>query len=166
MPHCRIASVVAGVALIVPISSAAQRPVTVPADVRAACDFVNKVIAKTPGIKVRRSNGSFPLEMLKVPVAGCRVDIDGSMKRLGRENLPSEQLAAAFEAQAWRQLVDFSADGHDGTIFAYAKGSAACLTSGEWDGGSDDEPDAPLADPYRVTVTCGNAAVFVRPEDR
>ena len=80
--------------------------------------------------------------------------------------MPSEQLAAAFEAQAWRQLADFSADGHDGTIFAYAKGSAACLTSGEWDGGSDDEPDAPLADPYRVTVTCGNAAVFVRPEDR
>ncbi len=104
--------------------------------------------------------------MLKAPVTGCRVDIDGSMKRLGKETLPSEQLAAAFEAQAWRQLVDFSADGHDGTIFAYAKGSAACLTSGEWDGGSDDEPDAPLADPYRVTVTCGNAAVFVRPEDR
>ena len=166
MPHCRLASFIAGVALIVPISSAAQRPVTVPADVRAACDFVNKVIAKTPGIKVRRSNGSFPLEMLKAPVTGCRVDIDGSMKRLGNEDVPSEQLAAAFEAQAWRQLPEFSADGHDGTIFAYAKGTAACLTSGEWDGGSDDEPHAPLADPYRVTVTCGNAAVFVRLEDR
>lgn len=136
---------------------------TVPAEVRAACDFVNKVIAKTPGIKVRRSTGAFSLEMLKAPIAGCRIEVEGSMKRLGKANLPTDQLASAFESQAWSQLVDFSADGHDGTAFAYAKGSAACLTSGEWDGGSDDEPDAPLADPYRVTVTCGVASTFVRP---
>ena len=166
MVRFRIASFIAGVALIVPVSSAAQRPVTIPADVRAACDFVNKMMAKTPGIKVRRSTGSFPLEMVKAPIAGCRVDVEGSMKRLGKADPPTDQLASSFEAHAWRQLADFSADGHDGTIFAYAKGSAACLVSGEWDGGSDDEPDAPLADPYRVTVTCGNAAVCVRPEDR
>lgn len=165
MFHNRVVRFATGVVLVFPLTLAAQRPVSIPAGVRAACDFVNKVIAKTPGIKVRRSTGSFPLEMAKAPITGCQVDVEGSMKRLGQRSLPTDQLAAAFEAQAWTELPDFSADGHDGTIFAYAKGSAACVTSGEWDGGSDDEPDAVLADPYRVTVTCGNAAAFVRPEE-
>lgn len=165
MFHNRVVSFAAGVVLVFPLTLVAQRPVSIPADVRAACDFVNKVIARTPGIKVRRSAGSFPLEMVKTPITGCRVDIEGSMKRLGEGSLPTDQLAAAFEAQAWTERAEFSADGHDGTIFAYAKGGAACMTSGEWDGGSDDEPDAVLADPYRVTMTCGNAAAFVRPEE-
>jgi hypothetical protein len=133
--------------------------------VRAACDFVYKVIAKTPGITVRRSTGTFTLEMLRSPIAGCRVDIHGSFKQLGKTPIPSDQLGQAFETERWNGVPEISADGHDGTIFAYAKDRAACLISGEWEGESDDEPDAKLADPYRVTVTCGIASTFVRPQD-
>jgi hypothetical protein len=166
MFHNRVVRFAAGVVLVSPLTFAAQRPVSLPAEVKAACDFVNKVIARTPGIKLRRSTGAFALEMTKRPITGCRVAVDGSMKRLGKGPLPTDQLSAAFEAEAWTDRAEFSADGHDGTIFAYAKGGVACVVSGEWDGGSDDEPDAVLADPNRVTVTCGNAAALVRPEGR
>lgn len=61
-----------------------------------------------------------------------------------------------------QELPEFSADGHDGTSFAFRKGGAACFARGEWDGGADGEPEMPAADPYKVIVFCGEAAMFVR----
>ena len=152
------------VAFALPMSLEAQRGASLPKAVTAACDAVHGAIAKTPGIKERRRTGSFGDETLRAPIASCRIDIDGSMKQLGKADLPTDRLAQYFETQKWDQLPEFSADGHDGTSFAYRKNGAACLVRGQWDGGSDDEPDAPTADPYTVTVLCGHAVDFVRPQ--
>ena len=102
--------------------------------------------------------------MVAAPIDGCRVIIHGSMKALGKKALPTDRLGDTLEKQGWIQMPEFSADGHDGTSFAYKRANVACVIHGEWDGRSDDEPDAPLADPYRVTVLCGNGAAFVRPQ--
>ncbi|MGH9217875.1 MAG: hypothetical protein ACRD1W_01155 [Vicinamibacterales bacterium] len=45
----------------------------------------------------------------------------------------------------------------------YQRGNVACVTRGQWDGGSDDDPAAPPADPYRITVLCADAAAVIRP---
>lgn len=157
----------AGIALIVPVALSAQQRPAVPADVLSACTTVHGVASTTPGTKVQRGNGSFRDEMVEKPIAGCRVVIEGSFKKLGDGRMPADRLSDVFEAQGWTQLPGFSSDGHDGTSFAYKRGNVACVTRGTWDGGSDDAPDAPdlaLADPYRVTVVCGNAAALVRPQ--
>jgi hypothetical protein len=162
MHHDRTRRLAAGIALIVPVVLAAEQRPAVPADAVAACTAAYNVGANTPGTRMQRSNGSFREEMVTAPIDGCRVIIDGSMKALGKQRLPTDRLSDLLEKQGWIQLPEFSADGHDGTAFAYKRATAACVIRGEWDGGSDDDPDAPLADPYRVTVVCGNAAAVVR----
>ena len=150
------------VAFALPVS--AQRGAAPSTDLSAVCDALQAAVAKTPGIKAQRRSGVIADEMLRAPIAACTITIDGSVKRLGKATHPTDRVSDYFEAQKWDQLPDFSADGPDGTVFAYRKSGVSCLVRGEWDGGSDDEPDVPRADPYKVMVLCGNAADFVPPQ--
>ena len=159
----RVRRFAAGVALVIPVALTAQRSSIAPADVTTACGIVYDVGSKTPGTRLQRATGSFRDEAIAAPIQGCRVIIDGSTKALGTQAIPTDRLSEIFESREWQQLPEFSSDGHDGTSFGYRRGSVACIVRGEWDGGSDDEPNAPLADPYRVTAVCGSAAAFVRP---
>jgi hypothetical protein len=101
-------------------------------------------------------------ETFRAPIPGCGITITGSFKRAAATGAAAERLHQAFESRKWQELPEFSADGHDGTSFAFRKGDAACFVRGEWDGGADDEPEIPAADPYKVIVVCGKAAMFVR----
>jgi hypothetical protein len=154
------------VAFVLPIAAGAQTVGAgpLPREVAAACDALHALIVKTPGITARRRSGSIADEMLRAPIAACAIDLEGSFEKLGKASHPTDRAAGYFEAQKWTQLPDFSADGHDGTVFAYRNRGAACLVRGEWDGGSDDAPNVPPADPYRVMVLCGTAGDFVRPQ--
>lgn len=156
----------AGVALIFPLTLAAQRAPAVPADVRAACDEAFMIVAKTAGVKTRRSTGTFNDETFRAPIQGCGITINGSFKKAMPSGAAAERLRQAFESRPWQELPEFSADGHDGTSFAFRKDAVACFTRGEWDGGADGEPETPAADPYKVIVVCGQAAMFVRPAQR
>jgi hypothetical protein len=150
------------VAFALPASIGAQRGPALPKEVAAACDAVHAAVVKTPGIRERRSSGSIADELLRAPIAACRIDIDGSFKKLGKARHPTDRVSDYFEGRKWDQLPDFSADGPDGTTFAYRQNGVACLVRGQWDGGADDEPDVPAADPYQVLVLCGRSADFVR----
>jgi hypothetical protein len=79
---------------------------------------------KTPGIRERRSSGSIADELLRAPIAACRIDIDGSFKKLGKARHPTDRVSDYFEGRKWDQLPDFSADGPDGTTFAYRQNGA------------------------------------------
>jgi hypothetical protein len=154
------------VAFALPIAAGAQTVGAgpLPKEVAAACDALHALMVKTPGITARRRSGSIADEMLRAPIAACAIDLEGSFKKLGKARQPTDRAAGYFDAQKWAPLPEFSADGPDGTVFAYRNRSVACLVRGEWDGGSDDEPNQPAADPYRVTVLCGTAGDFVRPQ--
>jgi hypothetical protein len=60
-------------------------------------------------------------------------------------------------------MMAYSADGTDGTSFAYRKEGVACLVRGQWNGGAAGEPEIPAEDWYKVTVLC-TSPVFT--EDR
>ena len=151
------------VILILPFAVSAQRS-PMAADVRAACDNAFAIIAKTNGIKTRRSTGSFNDETFRAPIPGCRIEIDGSFKKAEKSGAAADNFRDALEQGGWTELAEFSADGHDGTSFAFRKNDVACFARGSWEGGSDDEPEVPPSDPYKVTVICGKAAGFVRPQ--
>ena len=151
-------------AVIMMVTFAAPAQNALPADVRAACDNAFKIISKTQGIKTRRSTGSFNDETFRAPVPGCRIEIDGSFKKAEKSGAAADNFRDALEKTGWTELGEFSADGHDGTSFAFRKNDVACFARGEWDGGSDDEPEVPPSDPYKVTIICGKANQFVRPE--
>jgi hypothetical protein len=129
------------------------------ANVRAACDAAISIASKTPGIKTQRANGTFHDERFRAPISGCRILIDGSFKKSEKSGTPADNLHDSWQLQGWAELADYSADGHDGTSFAFRKGDVACFVRGEWDGGAD-EPEIPPTDPYHVTIICGRAEMF------
>ena len=151
-------------AVLLMVTFAAPAPQALPADVRSACDQAFSIISKTKGIKTGRATGSFNDETFRAPIAGCRIDIDGSFKKAEKSGAAADNFRDALEKGGWTELPEFSADGHDGTSFAFRKGDVACFARGSWDGGADDEPEIPAADPYKVTIICGKANLFVRPE--
>jgi hypothetical protein len=60
-------------------------------------------------------------------------------------------------ADGWEEMLDHSADGPDGTVFAFRRGGVACFFRGEWDGGADDDPEIPAGDWYKVHTGCTQA---------
>jgi hypothetical protein len=138
-------------------------PRTVSSEVRAACDAAYAIAAKTPGVSIQRRTGTFGDETLPEPVFGCGLAISGSFARAQATGDAALRLRQDFEARAWREMPAYSADGTDGTSFAFHRAGVACLVRGTWDGGAADDPDTPAQDWYKVALLC-TSPVF--PENR
>ena len=136
---------------------------TVPNDVRAACDAAYAIAAKTPGTSIERRTGSFRDETLREPVFGCGLAISGSFAKAGAAGDAALRLRDDFSNRAWQEMAAYSADGTDGTSFAFRKAAVACLVRGTWDGGAADDPVLPPMDWYKVALFC-TSPVF--PENR
>ena len=127
---------------------------TLSPQVRAACDSAYKIAAQTPGVSIRRSTGVFSDEAFRQPVLGCRLAISGSFVLAKTSGDAANRLREAFQASEWQEMPGYSADGKDGTAFAFRKARVACLVRGEWNGGADGEPEIPGEDWYKVSVLC------------
>jgi len=162
MPCCRtVLTASLSVLILVPsalgrsaTAGAAAGPRTVSSEVRAACDAAYAVAAKTPGVAVQRRTGTFRDETLRQPVFGCGLAISGSFARAEATGDAAVRLRHDFQARGWQEMAAYSADGTDGTSFAFRKARVACLVRGTWDGGAADDPKIPAMDWYRVTVFC------------
>jgi hypothetical protein len=121
--------------------------------VRAACDLAYRLSAPTGGVSIRRDSGRFQDDTLPRPVEGCRLSMKGSFRR-ARDAAVPDRLHTGFADSGWQELVDYSADGPDGTSFAFRHDQVACVVRGEWDGGDDSEPNDKPGDWYRVTLIC------------
>ena len=130
------------------------KPKTVSSEVRAACDVAYAVAVKTPGVSIGRRTGIFHDQTLPGPVFGCGLAISGSFARAKGSDAAAERLRAGFSAGAWQEMLAYGSDGKDGTSFAFRKAGVACLVRGEWNGGSDEEPEIPAEDWYKVAVVC------------
>ncbi|MDO8678020.1 MAG: hypothetical protein Q7R30_05585 [Acidobacteriota bacterium] len=122
--------------------------------VRVACDSAYAVAAKTPGVSIRRRTGTFRDETLRNPVFGCGLAISGSFARAKSTGDAAVRLREDFSARAWQEMAAYSADGTDGTSFAFRKAGVSCLVRGTWDGGAAGDPTLPALDSYRVAVFC------------
>ena len=138
-------------------------PLTVSREVRAACDAAYAIAARTPGASVQRRTGNFSDETLRAPVFGCGLAIAGSFARAQTTGDAATRLRDDFEARAWQEMAEYSADGTDGTSFAFRKPGVTCLVRGTWNGGADGEPSLPAEDWYKVAVLCTSQEV---PENR
>jgi len=132
------------------------RPPAVPSAVRAACDMAFTIAKTTQGVSIRRSTGSFRDETLRMPTFGCGLALSGSFKRAEATGDAAVRLRDAFMAQGWTEMPAYSADGTDGTSFAFRKGAVSCLVRGTWNGGADGDPALPPEDWYKVTLFCAN----------
>lgn len=129
-------------------------PRTMSNEVRAACDAAYAIAAQTPGVSIQRRIGTLSDETLRGPVFGCGLAIDGSFARAQATGDAAVPLRREFSARAWQEMLQYSADGTDGTSFAFRKAGVACLVRGTWDGGASDDPKIPAEDWYKVAVLC------------
>jgi hypothetical protein len=146
-----------------PAQEHAPVPGTVSSEVRAACDAADTIAAKTPGVSVRQRTGTFRDETLPEPVFGCGLAISGSFAQATTTGNAALRLRQGFSTQGWQEMFAYSADGTDGTSFAFRKAGVACLVRGTWNGGAAGEPDIPAQDWYEVAVVC-TSPIF--PEER
>ena len=130
------------------------KPRTVSREVRAACDAAYLIAAETPGVSVRRHTGTFRDETLPEPVFGGGFTVSGSFAQAEATGDAALRLRQGFSAQGWHEIPAYSADGTDGTSFAFRKAGVACLVRGTWDGGAAGNPDIPAQDWYKVAVIC------------
>lgn len=129
-------------------------PAKVSSEVRAACEVVYAIAAKTPGVSIQRRTGTFSDETLRRPVFGCGFAISGSFARAQATGDAATRVRQEFLDRAWQEMPAYSADGTDGTSFAFRRAGVACLVRGTWDGGAASDPKIPAADWYKVTVFC------------
>ena len=136
---------------------------TLPNEVRAACEAAYATVAKVPGASIRRRTGMFRDETLTRAVFGCGFSISGSFARASKTGDAATRLRETLTAQGWQEMPAYSADGKDGTSFAFRHAGVSCFARGRWDGGADGEPEIPPEDWYKVTFFCANPPF---PEDR
>jgi hypothetical protein len=147
----QVAALVAGAATAAPRTAA---PTAAEETTRAACDLAESLAG--PGFKssLRRSSGLFDHEAFPEPVPGCRLVITGSFEDTPPGEDAASRLQRGFGERGWREMPAHSADGKDGTAFAFRKAGVACFVRGTWDGGSDGEPSVPRERTYAVSVLC------------
>jgi hypothetical protein len=111
----------------------------------------------TPGITIQRSTGIFRDEAFPQPVLGCHLVISGSFALAPESGDAAERLPRDFGDMGWQNMLQYDADGKDGTRFAFHKEGVTCFFRGEWNGGSDGEPEIPREDWYKVFVLCASS---------
>lgn len=129
----------------------------------AACDLAESIVGRNLRSSIHRSTGSFAHDAFAEAVRGCRLVITGSFENAPPDEDAASRLRDGFAGRGWREMPAYSADGKDGTAFAFRKGEVACLVRGTWDGGSDAEPPVARGHTYRVSVLCPSPAP---PEER
>jgi hypothetical protein len=161
MPCCRKVLAASLLVLLVAPSTMAgaarqkqPAPRTLSSAVRAACDAAYAIAAKTPGVSIQRRTGTFRDETLREAVYGCGLAISGSFARAQGTGDAASRLRQEWSNRAWQEMPAYSADGTDGTSFAFRNAGVACLVRGTWDGGADGDPKIPAEDWYRVAVLC------------
>jgi hypothetical protein len=152
--------VVAGASLAATHSAA---PTTSEDAPQAACDLAESIAGRDFRPSIHRSTGFFVHKAFSEPVRGCRLVITGSFENTPPGEDAASRLRDGFAQRGWQEMPAYSADGKDGTAFAFRKAEVACLVRGTWDGGSHGEPSVSRDHTYRVAVLCTSPAP---PEER
>jgi hypothetical protein len=126
----------------------------IPPAVLRACDLVAQVAARAKGVTITRGTGTFDDERERRTRFGCSVSLVGSTKALGASPNPVELWCEQFSARGWQEDVNHSADGPDGTSFAFVRAGVICIFQGQWDGGDDTDPSAKPDDAYTGAEHC------------
>lgn len=82
---------------------------------------------------------------------GCRVFGRDDTDRIAA---PVEMLVEAMQAEGWRALLQYQADGPDGSLVGLVFGETLCIVRGSWDGGDDSDTTYVPVPGYEVEVSC------------
>ena len=132
----RAALLAAGVGAI---AACAQRDALAVQARISACDSISKSLA----VGKRSVRTLFSNSMLTDPLddatpwrRGCALSLVDSIATPGIQPRV-DALNQWFDARKWTPVLRYSADGPDGTSFAFRREAVLCVVRGQWDGGDD-----------------------------
>jgi len=85
---------------------------------------------------------------------GCFLSVVDTASRSGA---PVNLLDDWFRTNGWQSVLAYSADGPDGTMFAFEGAGELCVVVGGWDGGDDSDPTVVPAPGFTISVGCAPA---------
>ena len=136
-----------------PAHSDAVQQATTPADV--GCDSIIVLGRRVLGIEVQRTadreveNPFVRAEPRVRP--GCRVIGADSTDRAGA---PVDDMYQALESDGWKPLLQYQADGPDGSVTGFLRATVICVLTGRWDGGDDADSTYVPRPGYEIEGVC------------
>ena len=119
-----------------------------------SCDLLAGVMRDIPGSNLTRSVGRFEDDIGGSFKEGCLLTIEGSFKALETGQTADGRIALFAESKGWQPDNSHSADGPDGTVFAFWTPTAWCLVRGKLDSGDESDPTNIPDDRYEITIGC------------
>ena len=131
------------------------RPEHAPDSVPAACETVRELAGRVlrldtrldPDIDVTNEFAARGSQARR----GCRVSGHADDDRIAA---PVETLVEAMQAHGWRALLEYQADGPDGSLMGLILGPTLCVVRGAWDGGDDSDTTYVPVPGYDLDVSC------------
>ena len=146
----------AGEAAVAPDTTMAAEPFVI-----EECDQVHERVRTVLRIPVQRVDGAYHGYWRDAEEHGCQIRGTGLFSALGSDLGPVGMLLDDLQAQGWQPVLDYSADGPDGSVAGLSRNGVLCLVIGSWDGGDDAaladslpaEPES-ATDEYEIRVEC------------
>lgn len=123
-------------------------------DANSGCADVVRILAAFPTLAVNRAQGEVRNHRTGEVGLGCRVEMKGSAAAFRESGAPDIGLRERFAGLGWSEDYEYAADGPDGSVFAFRRGSVLCLFRAQWDGGDDSDPSYVPDDRYDMEVEC------------
>ena len=128
-------------------------------DSLSVCKELTILLSKTPGLLVNKYNGEFHEDNINKNIKGCMLVVSGSYKALGKGQFPTDKLFSELTNAGWNQLIQYSADGPDGTFYVLTQNDKWIIVNGFWDGGDDSDPNYMPNDNYQIIIIEGEVIV-------
>lgn len=122
--------------------------------VREAAKEIYYVVRALPGTIAEELEGTFHDEYIKRDISVRMIVVSGAWSELAGRSSPEDTLFQYLSERGWTQEPRYSADGPDGTYFAFSKAGIWCFVRGRWDGGDDADSTYVPSDTYQYIVYC------------
>jgi hypothetical protein len=93
------------------------------------------------------------------PIAACQVRVwlpHGMREGQPPYSVSDDSVPAALQRSGgeWHRLIQYDADGPDGSLSGYQRGQERCTVARSWDGGDDSDSTYVAEEWYRQELTC------------
>jgi hypothetical protein len=121
----------------------------------SACETARAVAARVLSLETRLERDVAVTDAFAPSPAperrGCRIYGRSDDDRIAA---PVDDLFVALQAVGWHLVLEYMADGPDGSVVGMIVGPALCIIDGNWDGGDDSDTTYVPVPGYDLEVRC------------
>lgn len=121
----------------------------------SACETARSVAARVLSLETRLERDVVVADVFATSPAperrGCRISGRSDEDLIAA---PVDDLFLALQAMGWHLVLEYMADGPDGSVVGMTVGPALCIIEGNWDGGDDSDTTYVPVPGFDLEVRC------------